>query len=73
MFETLITAFDGLEDYQPIHHADFLAHHSNLEESYLETLFANQLEHCSRFNIQVITEAGVCKNDIIELNELGLL
>ena len=73
MFETLITAFEGLEDYQPIHHADFLAHHKNLEESYLENLFENQLEYCSRFINQVISEAGVSKNDIIELNELGLL
>ena len=73
MFETLITAFEGLEDYQPIHHADFLAHHSDLTESYLETLFENQLEHCSRFINQTVSEAGVCKNDIIELNELGLL
>ena len=49
MFDTLITAFEGLEDYQPIHHADFIAHHSNLEDSYLETLMTNQLANCSRF------------------------
>lgn len=73
MFEILITAFEGLEDFQPIHHADFLKHHNNLEESYLENLFENQLEYCSRFINQVISEAGVSKNDIIELNELGLL
>ena len=27
----------------------------------------------TRFLNQVITEAGICKNDIIELNEAGLL
>ena len=73
VFETLITAFEGLEDYQPIHHADFISHHSDIEDSYIETLFENQLEHCSRFINQTVSEAGVCKNDIIELNNLGLL
>ena len=73
MFDTLITAFEGLEDYQPIHHADFIAHHSNLEDSYLETLMINQLANCSRVLNQVITEAGICKNDIIELRDLDLL
>ena len=73
MFDVLITAFEGLEDYQPIHHADFIAFHSGLDDSYLETLMLNQLSNCSRFLNQVITEAGICKNDIIELNDLGLL
>ena len=39
MYETLITAFAGLEDWQPIHHADFLAFHSELDDAYLEQLF----------------------------------
>lgn len=73
MFETLITAFEGLEDYQPIHHADFIAYHSSLEDSYLETLMVNQLANCNRFKNQIVSEAGVCKNDIIELNNLGLV
>ena len=73
MFDTLITAFEGLEDYQPIPHANFIAIHSSLEDSYLETLVTNQRANCSRFLNQVITEAGICKNDIIELRDLDLL
>jgi hypothetical protein len=73
MFETLITAFEGLEDYQPIPHASFISYHSDLEDSYLETLITNQRANCTRFLVQVITEAGISKNDIIELNKLGLL
>ena len=73
MFETLITAFEGLEDYQPIHHADFLTHHSDISDSYMEALFLNQINKCSRFINQTVSEAGVCKNDIIELNNLGLV
>ena len=71
MYETLILAFEGMEEWQPIHHADFLAFHSELDDAYLEQLFADQLAYCSRFNNQVITEAGVSKQDIDELNELG--
>lgn len=73
MFDTLITAFEGLEDYQPIHHIDFVNFHSDLDESYIETLFLNQIEYCSRFINQVVSEAGICKNDIIELRDLDLL
>ena len=71
MYETLFTAFAGLEEWQPIHHADFLAFHGELVDAYLELWCADQLAYCSRFNNQVITEAGVSKQDIDELNELG--
>ena len=69
----LITAFEGLEDYQPIHHKDFLEYHTDIADSYMEALFLNQINHCSRFINQTVSEAGVCKNDIIELNNLGLV
>lgn len=71
MYNTLITAFEGMEVWQPIHHADFLSFHSALDEAYLEQLFTDQLAYCSRFTNQVISEAGISKQDIDELNELG--
>lgn len=76
MFETLVAPFDGMEDYQPMHHIMYSSNfdgHETVTEEYLNTLFTNQLANCSRFLNEVITEAGICKNDIIELNEAGLL
>ena len=71
MYETLITAFEGLDDWQPIPHARFLNLHSELDDAYLEQLVLDQREFCSRFNNQVITEAGISKQDIDDLNEMG--
>lgn len=73
-YNELITPFAELADYQPIHHKDFAEHHeATFNDAYMETLFANQLEHCSRFQDMVVKEAGICKNDLTELNDLGLL
>jgi|TARA_B100000212_G_scaffold3576_2_gene2649 hypothetical protein len=75
VFETLISPFKDMEDYQPMHHKDYLEvlDFNEEGEEYLETLFTNQIKHCSRFINQTVSEAGVCKNDIIELNNLGLV
>lgn len=58
-----------------MHHKDYLEvlDFNEEGEEYLETLFTNQIKHCSRFINQTVSEAGVCKNDIIELNNLGLV
>ena len=76
MYDILIEPFDGMDDWQPIFHAAFALHfdgHETVTESYLETLYTNQRAECSRFKNKTIMEAGVCKNDITELRDLGLL
>ena len=73
MYETLILAFEGLEDWQPIGHAEFIEFHSELDESYIEDLFSKQVQYCTRYVNQVIREPGISKIDIFELNQLGLI
>jgi len=76
MYDTLVAPFDGKEDWQPIFHAAYTLHfdgHETVTEEYLNTLYTNQRAECSRFKNKTIMEAGVCKNDITELRDLGLL
>ena len=76
MYDILVAPFDGMDDWQPIYHSAFTSHfdgHETVTESYLETLYSNQVAQCSRFVGKTIMEAGVCKNDITELRDLGLL
>ena len=73
-YNELITPFAELADYQPIHHHEFAEYHkATFDDAYMDTLFANQLDNCSRFQNMVVKEAGICKNDLIELNDLVLL
>lgn len=73
MYETLISAFEGLEDWQPIGHAEFIEFHNNIPYEYMYELFTNQKENCSRFINQTINEAGISKVDLDELNTLDLI
>ena len=76
MYDILVAPFDGMDDWQPIYHSAFTSHfdgHETVTESYLETLYSNQVAQCSRFVGKTIMEAGVCKNDITELRDLDHL
>ena len=74
MYEVLITAFEGMEDWQAMHHSEFVDFHGlAFSETYMNTLFENQLANCSRFKDKEVTEAGINKKDIDELNEMGLV
>ena len=76
MYDILVAPFDGMDDWQPIYHSAFTSHfdgHETVTESYLETLYSNQVAQCSRFVGKTIMEAGGCKNDITELRDLDLL
>jgi len=80
MYETLITAFDGMEDWQPMYHwefklfhNDFVVEQSKLDRDYMDELFTVQKENCTRFVNQEINEAGISKLDLDELEAADLI
>ena len=80
MYETLITAFDGMEDWQPMYHKEFEEFHKDivveqsiLNRDYMNELFTVQKENCTRFVNQEIKEAGISKEDLDELEALGII
>ena len=80
MYETLITAFDGMEDWQPMYHKDFEEFHKDivveqsiLNRNYMDELFTVQKENCTRFLNQEINEAGISKADLDELEAANLI
>ncbi len=73
MYETLITAFEGMEDWQPMYHKEFEEIHNSLDEDYMDELFTLQKENCTRFVNQEIKEAGISKGDLDELEALGII
>lgn len=75
-YDTLIEPFVGLEDWQPIHHFDYLAHydgHATITAEALAEMFIKQVDNCSRFQNMTVQEAGISKQDITELRDLDLL
>jgi len=75
-YNTLIEPFASIEDWQPIHHFDYLAHfdgHESITQEALADMFIDQVDNCSRFQDMTVQEAGICKNDITELRDAGLL
>ena len=75
-YDTLIEPFASLEDWQPIHHFDYLAYfdgHESITQEALAEMFITQSENCSRFQNMTVQEAGISKNDITELRDASLL
>lgn len=67
IYENLLAVFEGMETWQPMHHVKF-AMDALLDDQTALDLFTRQREICTRFtNDNYGFEAGICKQDIIEL------